>query len=169
MDLPSKCLLPSSVIFMKSLQVNKALPGWLSCRIEPVELFFRILLGGVFCVAGAGKIGNLLIFESTIRNYRILEDPWIAWTAMVLPPFEVIGGTLVILRLLYPGCLILLCGALLAFMGALVSLLARGIDTQCGCLGLVTTIQVQLMIDCGLVASAVILLWMWRKGCEQSG
>ncbi|MCP4847998.1 MAG: hypothetical protein GY899_08645 [Verrucomicrobiaceae bacterium] len=128
-----------------------------------MELFLRILLGGVFCVAGAWKIDDPMLFESIIRNYRILGDPWIAWVAMFMPPFELIAGVCVILRLLYPGCVIVLGGSLVFFMLALASLLIRGIDTECGCLGITTTIQLQLLIDCGLCAVACVLLCAWRN------
>ncbi len=138
-------------------------PSWLCKRLDPVELLLRILLGGVFCFAGAGKIHDPLLFEATIRNYRILEDPWVSLVAMFMPPLEIIAGICVILRLLYPGCVVVLGGALLAFLLALTSLLVRGIDTECGCLGIATTVQLQLFIDCGLVVAAFVLLWLWRK------
>ena len=143
--------------------MTRAIPNWLRCRIEPVELFFRLLLGGVFLIAGAGKIIDPQIFESTLRNYQILEDPWIAWGAMALPPFELIAGGCVILRLLYPGCIIALAMAVIGFIAALISLLVRDIDIECGCLGIVTTLQLQLLIDVFLIALSVLLLWFWRK------
>ena len=149
------------------MRTSLALPSWLCSRIEPVELLFRLLLGGVFCVAGAGKIIDPLLFESTIRNYRILEDPWIAWAAMSIPPFELITGSLVILRLLYPGCVLALTGALIGFIASLMSLLARDIDAECGCLGIATTIQLQLLIDFVLATVAIVLIWMWRKAARQ--
>ncbi|MFP6873961.1 MAG: MauE/DoxX family redox-associated membrane protein [Verrucomicrobiales bacterium] len=139
----------------------RGIPNWLRCRIEPIELLCRLFLGGVFLIAGAGKIIDPQIFESTVRNYQILEDPWIAWAAMTLPPFELIAGGCVILRLLYPGCIIALALAVIGFITALISLLARDIDIECGCLGIATTLQLQLFIDVGLIALAVVLLRVW--------
>ena len=142
--------------------VNK-IPDWIRSRIDPVESFFRIVFGGVFFTAGAIKMSDLLAFESALRNYRLLSDPFIAWVTMGVPSLELIAGTAVILRVFYPGCVILLCGALIIFMGALISLLVRGIDTECGCLGIITTIQIQLIFDLALLAIGAGLLWSWRK------
>ena len=145
------------------MQVERKIPAWLLCRVDPVEFLFRIVFGGVFCIAGAMKMTDLLAFEAAIRNYRLLGDPYVAWAAMSIPPLEIIAGSAVILRILYPGCIIVLCGALTVFIGSLISLLVRGIDTECGCLGIRTTIEVQLAIDCLLAALGALLLWMWRK------
>ncbi len=145
------------------MQVERKIPAWLLCRVDPVEFLFRIVFGGVFCIAGAMKMTDLLAFEAAIRNYRLLGDPYVAWAAMSIPPLEIIAGSAVILRILYPGCIIVLCGSLTVFMGSLISLLVRGIDTDCGCLGIRTTIEVQLAIDCLLTALGALLLWMWRK------
>ena len=139
-----------------------AFRNWIRCRIEPIELLFRLLLGGVFLVAGSEKIIDPQIFESTLRNYRILEDPWIAWGAIAIPPFELIAGACVVLRLLYPGCIIALILALIGFILALISLLFRGIDIECGCLGIVTTLHLQLFIDSALIAVAILLLIHWH-------
>jgi uncharacterized membrane protein YphA (DoxX/SURF4 family) len=149
--------------------MTRDIPNWLRSRIDPVELFFRLLLGGVFLIAGAGKIVDPQIFESTIRNYQILEDPWIAWMAMALPPFELIAGGCVILRLLYPGCVIALVLATIGFIAALISLLVRDIDIECGCLGIVTTLQLQLFIDGALIAASLVLLFFWLRSRHEKG
>ena len=140
-----------------------AFRNWFCCRFDPIELLFRLLLGGVFLVAGADKIIDPQIFESTLRNYQILEDPWIAWGAIAIPPFELIAGACVVLRLLYPGCIIALTLALIVFILALMSLLTRGIDIECGCLGIATTLHLQLFIDAALIAVAIILVILWAR------
>ena len=72
-----------------------------------------------------------------------------------------------ILRIIYPGCVIVIGGCLLCFMLALVSLQVRGIDTECGCLGIATTVQLQLLIDTVLGTVAFVLLLIWRKAERQ--
>jgi hypothetical protein len=145
------------------MQAERKVPAWLLCRVDPVEFLFRIVFGGVFCIAGAIKMTDLLAFEAAIRNYRLLADPFVAWAAMSIPPLEFIAGSAVILRVIYPGCIIVLCGSLTIFMGALISLLVRGIDADCGCLGISTTIEAQLAIDCLLATLGGLLFWMSRK------
>jgi len=145
------------------MQAERKVPAWLLCRVDPVEFLFRIVFGGVFCIAGAIKMTDLLAFEAAIRNYRLLGDPFVAWAAMSIPPLELIAGSAVILRVIYPGCIIVLCGSLTIFMGALISLLVRGIDADCGCLGISTTIEAQLAIDCLLATLGGLLFWMSRK------
>ena len=145
------------------MKIANKIPDWIRSRIDPVESFFRIVFGGVFFMAGVIKMSDLLAFESALRNYRLLSDPFIAWVTMGVPSLELIAGMAVIIRVFYPGCVILLCGALSIFMGALISLLVRGIDTECGCLGIITTIQIQLIMDLALVAIGAGLLWSWRQ------
>ena len=65
---------------------------WLENRVDPIELLFRIIVGGIFIYAGILKINDLQSFELSVRNYQILNDPWVALVAITLPPLEIIIG-----------------------------------------------------------------------------
>ena len=132
-------------------------------RIHPVELLLRMIVALVFVDSGWSKLGDPLRFSDTVRNYRVLDDPWVAWVAMGLPPFLLVVGLCVLFRLAYPGCVIAAALSLIAFVAALTSLLARGIDIDCGCLSFKFPISVQIGIDLALIAICAVLMAMWRR------
>ncbi|HIG82807.1 MAG TPA: DoxX family membrane protein [Verrucomicrobia bacterium] len=135
------------------------MPVWLKSRLDPIDLLFRIILGGIFIYSGIYKISDPQGLELVIRNYKILTDPFIALAAITLPPFEIILGTCLLLKLFFKGAVLMCVGLLTAFIITLSSLIFRGIDIECGCLGLRTTIQMQIFIDSLLLLSALYLLY----------
>ena len=145
------------------------IPRWLSSRLDPIELLFRIALGGLFVYASLPKLGNPLSFADKIRNFRIIDDPWVAWVAMGLPVLELLVGVCILLRILYPGALLVTIGMMLAFIPALASLLVRGIEEDCGCLSAKLTPDLQILVDIGLLAIALFLLWLWRRSRKALG
>ena len=136
----------------------KKLPVWLENRVDPIELLFRIIVGGIFFYAGFLKINDLQSFELSIRNYQILNDPWVGILAMTLPPLEMILGITILIKFLYQGALLIACMTMSVFIASLLSLLARNIDINCGCLGLNTSVQIQIMIDILIVLMCIFLM-----------
>jgi len=136
----------------------KKLPVWLENRVDPIELLFRIIVGGIFFYAGFLKINDLQSFELSIRNYQILNDPWVGILAMTLPPLEMILGISILIKFLYQGALLIACMTMSVFIASLLSLLARNIDINCGCLGLNTSVQIQIMIDILIVLMCIFLM-----------
>ena len=139
------------------------MPVWLKSRLDPIELFFRIILGGVFIYSGIYKIRDPQSLEIVIRNYKILTDPFIAIVAITLPPLELILGACLLLKFLFKGALTISVALLIAFITSLSSLIFRNIAIECGCLGLRTTIQMQIFIDLLLLLSAIYLLYALHK------
>lgn len=131
---------------------------WLENRVDPIELLFRIIVGGIFFYAGFLKINDLQSFELSIRNYQILNDPWVGILAMTLPPLEIILGISILIKFLYQGALLIACMTMSVFIASLISLLARNIDINCGCLGLNTSVQIQIMIDILIVLMCIFLM-----------
>ena len=145
----------------------KKLPGWLENRVDPIELLFRIIVGGIFIYAGILKINDLQSFELSIRNYQILNDPWVALIAITLPPLEIIIGTAILIRFLYHGALFIASLTLIIFIASLVSLLARNIDINCGCLGLNTSVQIQILIDISIVLICIFLIKYGKRNNKE--
>ena len=139
------------------------MPVWLKTRLDPIELLFRIILGGIFIYSGFYKIIDPQSLELVIRNYKILNDPFISLAAITLPPLEIILGTCLLLKIFFNGAVLLCVGVLITFITALSSLIFRGIDIECGCLGLRTSIQMQIFIDTLLLLIAVYLLYAVHK------
>ena len=92
------------------------MPVWLESKVDPIELLVRLIVGGIFIFAGYNKLIDLQAFELAIRNYSILNDPWVAILVMILPAFELLVGLLIILRTLYMGSLVLVTLLTLTFI-----------------------------------------------------
>ena len=137
---------------------------------RPVELVFRLVLGGLFVATGISKAMEPILFLEAIRNYRILGDPWAAWTALCLPWLEIFAGIALIFRILYSGALLIIIGSLFVFMGAVLSLIVRGIDASCGCYGKLAeashTSTIILQVSLLMIALALAFLW-WREQVSQ--
>ena len=138
-------------------------------RVEPFirhryfSLFSRIVLGGIFVVAGAAKIPHIVPKEGSslfqeIMQYRILPHELATAYAYVLPPLEVLIGILLIAGIFQKASSALAGLITLSFIIAKVSALARGLDIQiCGCFGsLVPLLKEQsLALDFVMLALAV--------------
>lgn len=93
----------------------------------------RLVLGGLFLYAGAVKANNVVVFASDVANYKLLPYAWNYLAAATLPYVEGVAGLLLIFnRKVRPAALLL--GVLtVVFMVALASVVARGMDIDCGC------------------------------------
>ena len=93
----------------------------------------RLALGVIFLVASLDKIIHPQAFSEMIYNYQLLPDKAINIAALILPWIELLLGLLLILGRGLPGSVILSNLLLLAFFGALMFNLARGLNIHCGC------------------------------------
>ena len=100
---------------------------------KPATFWIRLILGAVFVLASVDKIIHPAAFAQAIYNYQILPDALINLTAIILPWLELLLGILLISGLWLPGATVLVNMLLLAFFGALVFNVARGLDVHCGC------------------------------------
>lgn len=142
--------------------MGQRIPIWLATRLDPIELLLRLILGGVFVFAAWGKLADPGVFSLAVRNYQLLGDPWVAWVAMGLPVLELVLGGCLIARVLYRGSLVATLLLLIGFVGALVSLMWRGIDVECGCLGMGFEPEVQIALDLVMLTITAVLLRCWR-------
>lgn len=105
-----------------------------------IALVARLVLGGVLGVAGALKLGDPSAFAQEIANYQLAPElaPYVAAT---LPATELLIALGLLLPL--PGHLVawrraagLAAGVVLTtFTAAVISVLGRGINIDCGCFG----------------------------------
>jgi len=96
-------------------------------------LFCRIVLGGIFICASWDKILNPEQFAGTVENYLILPTESVNLIAIILPWLELICGIFLISGLFTGGTTLVIIFMMTVFVGALSSVLIRGIDTNCGC------------------------------------
>lgn len=96
-------------------------------------------MGAIFITAAVDKILNPAAFAKMIFNYQLLPDSLINFSAIVLPWLELTLGLSLMIGLWLPGAVVLVNVLLLAFLGALVFNLARGLNIHCGCFSTATT------------------------------
>ena len=131
----------------------------------------RLTLGGIFLYAGLIKAWDVVAFAGSVANYQI---PFLSYhlnylVAASLPYVEMAAGLLLLInRQVRPAALLL--GVLdIIFMVALVSVLIRGLDIDCGCFRPGseghTTAQAALLRDVGILALAAVSFFQpsWKK------
>lgn len=123
-----------------------------------LELGARIILGGYFIFYALPKLKDPRLFALNIGDYQLVSDPIPTMMSVGLPWLELLVGVAVIVRRLYVGSLTVLVGMLAMFIVALISVLARNMDIECGCGG-GRSIGEQLIHDIVLVAIAGTLLF----------
>ncbi len=99
------------------------------------RLLVRIAMGALFIFAGATKAYDPGAFAIEIQRYNLI--PWMpaALASVYLPWLEIILGSLLIVKKLEQGALLLIGGLLLVFTLALASATFRGLGIDCGCFG----------------------------------
>ena len=127
--------------------------------MKKLLLVLHLAFGGVFLYAGVVKAWEPQIFLDDVRSFQLLGDPWAAWLAMGLPWLEIFAGLAVITGLFRPGGLLVLNGALLAFLGAIGIAWHRGIDIRCGCFG--ASMATSNYLELILRDMALLVLGLW--------
>lgn len=118
----------------------------------------RLLLGGLFLYAGLVKAADMTAFARDVANYQVLPYRWNYLVAATLPYVEFLAGLLLVAnRRVRPAALV--TGGLTAvFMLVLVSVVARGLDIDCGCFrsgGHTSAVQA-LWRDTGLLLLSIV-------------
>lgn len=130
----------------------------------------RLLLAGVFIYAGVIKADDPVVFAGQVANYQILPYAWNYLVAATLPYLELLCGILLLLNRRVRPALLVLFVLNLIFMAALVSLIVRGIDIDCGCFNpdaeSKTSPAMALLRDAGLL---VLMLTAWWQRRRQTG
>jgi putative oxidoreductase len=103
--------------------------------IDHAVLVLRLVLGAIFIVAGASKIGHGAEFAAQIAGFRILPAPVIAPIALALPFLEVLLGGYLVLGLFTRAAGWIAVLLLALFDGAIASAVIRGMTVSCGCFG----------------------------------
>jgi putative oxidoreductase len=96
----------------------------------------RLIMGGVFLTAGLAKIGDPIRFFSTLLHFQLFPPTIIPFLAVYIPWLELLLGLSLVFGILHrtSGMLLALLNVLFAL--AILSLVLRGIEVDCGCFGL---------------------------------
>ncbi len=130
---------------------------------------FRLILALIFIYAGAVKMQDVVAFASHVAAYQILPYAMNYLVAATLPYMEFLAGIILLLNARVRPALVVVGSMTLVFMVALISVLLRGLDIDCGCFdpsgGQDVTAGVALLRDVGLMI-LVLLIW-WLRASER--
>lgn len=105
-------------------------------KIQPwVGLLARLILGGVLFAAGYLKISKLDESQMAVRAYEMLPVFLANAAGILLPPIEIVIGTLLIVGALTRVMAALGGLIMIAFVIAIAQAWARGLNIDCGCFG----------------------------------
>ncbi len=134
---------------------------------ELVGVGLRLVVGMVFIVAAADKIGNPELFARSIANYRLLPVELVNIPALVLPWLELLVGLMLLLGVRVRAAAVVAAGLLTVFTVALVSALVRGLDIHCGCFSQTAAERIgwgRVLEDLALLAAALgLVVWTPRR------
>jgi putative oxidoreductase len=106
----------------------------------------RILLGLVFIIASLDKIERPWDFGRAVYVYHVLDGSLaylISPLAIIMPLIELVTGVLMIVNRWVRPAALLIFGMNVVFIIAIISVIARGMDIDCGCgldVGILATI-----------------------------
>lgn len=103
-------------------------------------VLFRIILGGIFVISGLAKIADPVRFLLTLREFQLLPRAAESFLAVYLPWLELVLGLCVVLGLLHRTAALMIAGLNGFFIVAIGSVMARGIEVDCGCFGLLADV-----------------------------
>jgi uncharacterized membrane protein YphA (DoxX/SURF4 family) len=95
----------------------------------------RLLLGGVFLVAGALKVPDPAAAERAVRAYRLLPETLVAPVAFGLPVVEIAVGLALIVGVFVRTAALASAVLLVVYLVGVGSAWARGLAIDCGCFG----------------------------------
>lgn len=129
----------------------------------------RLIVALVFIYAGAVKMQDVTAFAGHIAAYQLLPYAANYLVAATLPYVEFLAGLLLLLNTRVAPALLVIGSMTLVFMAALVSVLVRGLEIDCGCFdpggGTDVTAGVALLRDLGLML-LIALVWWLRTLCR---
>lgn len=106
-----------------------------------------MIVGLIFVFASIDKITNPAYFAGTIQNYQILPDLFINLVAIILPWLELICGVLLIAGIWHQSAAVIVSILTLIFILAIVSVIFRGLDIECGCFGTGSSADIGRIIE----------------------
>lgn len=126
----------------------------------------RLVLGGVFLVAGWLKVVDPQSSVAAVRAYRLLPDPVATIVGWGLPFAEIALGILLLAGIATRVAAAVAAVLLVVFMAAVVSAAVRGLSIDCGCFGGggevapgQTAYGIEIVRDLGLLLLAIWLTW----------
>jgi uncharacterized membrane protein YphA (DoxX/SURF4 family) len=129
----------------------------------------RLVVGGVWIVAGALKLPDPAVSVRAVRAYDLLPESIVPTLGHLLPVAEIVIGACLVLGLLTRSVAV---GSVLLFVGFIVGIAsawARGLQIECGCFGgggykagASAAYPWEIARDTGLLLLSLLLIWRPR-------
>jgi putative oxidoreductase len=129
--------------------------------MNQLTCMLRLLVGGVFLVAGVLKGLDPAHFAADIDHFRLLPYFAVAPLALYLLWLEIICGLAVLVSAMRRSALLLLLALTIVFIAAITSAWMRGLDIRCGCFGAASTAPLAYDLVFDIVLGGV-LYWLLR-------
>ncbi len=139
----------------------------MSTRVaDGAGLIARLVLGGVFLVAGALKVSTPEAMAKATQAYQLLPHDLAAYVGYALPTIEILLGLLLLLGLFTRTAAVLTSLLVVAFVIGIAQAWARGLTIDCGCFGGGGTVGAEetsylrrILEDLGLLLCGAWLSW----------
>ena len=135
-----------------------------------IGLAARLLVGGVWIVAGLLKLPDLPSSVRAVRAYQLLPEAVVPAVGYALPIVEVAVGILLVVGLLVRASAVVSAVLFLAFTIGISSAWARGLQIDCGCFGgggydanATDKYPWEIARDLGLLFASLWLVWRPRS------
>lgn len=120
-------------------------------------LLARVVVAAVMVLAGIVKISDPQQFAFSVKAFKILPDHLAVLATFVFPWLEVLCGVLMLLGLWTRAAALVAALQLAAFIGAILSVLARDMSVTCGCFGKYDLVCSGPLGWCNVAQNAVLL------------
>jgi uncharacterized membrane protein YphA (DoxX/SURF4 family) len=139
-------------------------------RVDVAGLVARLVVGGVWVVAGVLKLPDPAENVRTVRAYQLLPESVVPIVGHALPVLEIIVGACLVVGLLTRVTAVVSALMFVAFVIGIASVWARGLSIDCGCFGGGTDPQADAQAaypwdiarDVGLLLLSGWLVWRSR-------
>ena len=119
---------------MDVTSVTTHVGGW--ARTRPwVGVLARVVLAGVFLIAGGTKVGDLAASGRAVDAYQLMPFSVATVVGAALPFIEIAIGLLLLIGLATRLAGALSAALLTIFIAGIASVWARGLSIDCGCFG----------------------------------
>jgi uncharacterized membrane protein YphA (DoxX/SURF4 family) len=135
--------------------------------MKVAALIARVLLGAWFLYSGGFKIfgSGLDRFTTDIANYQLVQAPFDAIAAYVIPWLELVAGVCLMLGILLRGAILTLAGLVVVFSISIGWAWVHKLDITCGCHGGDAPIQYWSKAA-ELTGYFLLLAWFWWNSPE---
>lgn len=145
--------------------------AWDSPAWPVARLVARVVVGGVWVVAGALKLSDPAANVRSVRAYQLLPEAVVPTVGHALPALEIVVGGALLLGLLTRVTASVSALMLAAFVIGIASAWARGLSIECGCFGgggspaanAAAKYPWDIARDVGLLLLSVWLVWRPRS------